>query len=96
MSEKNIRICIFGLGYVGIKLAINFSKKYKTLGFDSNKKRIEELNKGYDKNSEVTKKSLINKKLSFTSKLNEINNSNFYIIAVPTPIKLNKDPDLKN
>ena len=96
MHNQNIKICIFGLGYVGIKLAINFSKKYKTIGYDSNKIRINELNNGFDVNSEVTKKNLINKNLKFTSEILDLQQSNFYIIAVPTPIKKNKDPDLKS
>ena len=66
MKINNIKICIFGLGYVGIKLAVHFSKKYKTIGFDSNIDRINELNNGFDVNSEVTKKNLINKNLQFT------------------------------
>ncbi len=96
MKKNNIKICIFGLGYVGIKLAVHFSKKYKTIGFDSNIDRINELKSGYDKNSEVLKKNLINKNLQFTHKNSDLNLYNFFIIAVPTPIKKNKQPDLKN
>ena len=59
MKKNNIKICIFGLGYVGIKLAVHFSKKYKTIGFDSNIDRINELKSGYDKNSEVFQRGFL-------------------------------------
>jgi UDP-N-acetyl-D-glucosamine/UDP-N-acetyl-D-galactosamine dehydrogenase len=89
------RIAIIGLGYVGLPLAIAFGKKVKTIGFDINDTRIEELKSGFDHTLEVIpeefKHSTI---LSFTSETQRIRNCNVYIITVPTPIDNNKQPDL--
>jgi len=90
----NISVAIIGLGYVGLPLAIEFSKKYKTIGFDINDKRIRELNNKIDKTNEISKEELKNTKAIFTSNICDIKNSNFYVITVPTPIDENKKPDL--
>ena len=89
------KIGIIGLGYVGLPLAIEFAKRYETIGFDLNKKRVTQLKKGFDKTNEVKQKSLNQEKLSFTYQENEISKCNTFIITVPTPIKKNKEPDLK-
>jgi len=92
---KNISIGIIGLGYVGLPLAIEFGKKYQTIGFDVNKIRIGELNKGFDKTLEVDKKDFIDaKNLSFTTDLETIEECNIYIITVPTPVDKFNTPDL--
>ena len=91
----DIKICVIGLGYVGLPLAVEFSKKYNTIGFDIDSNRINELKNGIDNTKEVNlKRALKNKNLHFTD--NEINlkYSNFYIITVPTPIDDFKIPDL--
>ena len=91
------KIGIIGLGYVGLPLAIEFSKKYETIGFDLNQKRIEELNKGVDSTNEANleelKVQLLNK-LTLVDKLADIKTCNIYIITVPTPITKFKTPDL--
>lgn len=91
------KIGIIGLGYVGLPLAIEFSKKYNTIGFDINQKRIEELNKGLDftkeANQEELKTQLLNK-LILVDELEKIKTCNIYIITVPTPITKFKTPDL--
>ena len=89
------RIGIIGLGYVGLPLATEFAKRYETIGFDLNKKRVSQLKKGIDKTNEVEQKSLYQEKLSFTSQEKEISQCNTFIVTVPTPIKKNKKPDLK-
>ena len=76
-----IEICIIGLGYVGLPLALNISKKFKTIGFDINKKRIDNLKKKHDDNFEFEKKDFINKKIFFTSEIDNIRNCNYYIIC---------------
>jgi len=91
---KNLKIGILGLGYVGLPLCISFAKKYKVIGFDSNKKRVSQLNKKQDYTKEISKSELLNTKANFTNDLNSIAECNFYIIAVPTPINRNKKPDL--
>ena len=88
MIKKNTSICVIGLGYVGLPLANELSKKYTTYGFDINKKRINSLKKGIDLTNEIKK---INKKLFFTSNLKDIKNCNFYIICLPTPVNIKKN-----
>jgi len=90
-----LNICIVGLGYVGLPLAIEFGKKYKTIGFDVNQIRIDELKSGYDKTLEVEKSDFDDSKfLIFSSEDKKINDCNIYIITVPTPIDKNNNPDL--
>ena len=99
LSKKVIsydaKIAIIGLGYVGLPLAVEFSKLYKTIGFDLNKKRISELKNSHDKTNELSKEQLNDaKKLKYTSNVNDIEDYNIFIVTVPTPIDSNKDPDL--
>ena len=90
------KISIIGLGYVGLPLAIAFKKYYKVYGFDKDKKRIDELNRGIDRNNEIKKSELLNKKkIFYTYQIKDIKNSDFIIVTVPTPITKNKLPDLK-
>ena len=96
---KNIRICVIGLGYVGLPLARLFSTKYPTKGFDMNPKRVEELMSGHDRTLEVNDNLLqeaIHKNgFKCTTSIDEIKDCNFYIVAVPTPVDENNRPDLK-
>ncbi len=95
-SIKNIKLGIIGLGYVGLPLALEFSKKRKVTGFDIQEKRVKDLQSGIDKNLEISRKELLNaKQLSLTSNVKNLKSLNCYIIAVPTPIDKNKRPDLK-
>ena len=83
------------LGYVGLPLAVAFSKKFKVVGYDVNKMRVEELKRNYDKTNEIEKEKLKkNKNLIFINNISDIKNIDFFVITVPTPIK-NKKPDLK-
>lgn len=91
-----IKPCIIGLGYVGLPILINLSKKYKCIGFDNNSQRINDLSKGIDTFNEFNKKTLLNKSIKFTNSLKIIKNFNLYIVTVPTPILKNKTPDLKH
>ena len=89
------KIGIIGLGYVGLPLAVEFGKKFETIGFDINKKRISELKIGFDRTLEVDNEEFQkSKKLSFTNHLKTIQKCNTYIITVPTPVDENKKPDL--
>lgn len=90
------KICIIGLGYVGLPLAVEFGKKYSTIGFDLNPNRINELQNGKDSTLEVESDELEGATLlSFTSSKDKIKESNIYIVAVPTPIDASKRPDLR-
>ncbi len=98
MKNRKYKISVIGLGYVGLPLAIEFSKEYFTVGFDINKSRIQELLNFNDKTKEVTEKqikdSIKSKRLVLTSLEKDIESSNIKIITVPTPIDKNKKPDL--
>ena len=92
------KIAVIGLGYVGLPLAVEFGKKYETIGFDIAQWRIDELNSGYDRTLEVTKEALeevvVTKQLSFSKNLADIATCNIYIVTVPTPVDKHKKPDL--
>ncbi len=91
----NKKLAIIGLGYVGLPLAVEFGKKFDTVGFDINKERVKELKEGYDRTLEVDSENLKSaKKLSFTTNLEDIKDANIYIVTVPTPIDSFKRPDL--
>ena len=93
---KNIKICVVGLGYVGLPLAIEFGKKFETTGYDNSLSRIRALKKNKDNNDEIKKQDFFkSKKIIFTNNINDIETSNFYIITVPTPINKNNTPDLR-
>ena len=97
MENKKIKIAVIGLGYVGLPLAVLFSKKYNVVGFDSNKSRVKELNILNDRTNEVDKIKLqeaLENNLEITDNHNIISKCNIYIITVPTPIDINKKPDL--
>jgi UDP-N-acetyl-D-galactosamine dehydrogenase len=91
------KICVIGLGYVGLPLAHAFSLKYQVVGFDISKWRIDELTSGYDRTLELSETQLneaINNGMKFTLDINDIKDCNIYIVTVPTPIDKNKRPDL--
>jgi UDP-N-acetyl-D-galactosamine dehydrogenase len=97
INYKIKSIAIIGQGYVGLPLAIEFGKKYSTLGFDINVGRIDQLKKGVDHTKEATPEQLRSaKKLSFSSEINDIKACNIYIVTVPTPIDEFKTPDLNH
>ena len=81
------KIAIIGLGDVGLPLAVEFGKKYSTVGYDINSNRIDELNSGIDNTGEVSKRNMQSSiKLRFSSKIEGISKCNIYIVCVPTPI----------
>ncbi|MGQ0936419.1 Vi polysaccharide biosynthesis UDP-N-acetylglucosamine C-6 dehydrogenase TviB [Acinetobacter baumannii] len=92
---EQLKISIIGLGYVGLPLAVEFSKHKPTIGFDINPQRIRELQSGYDHTLEVPSDELKQvEHLSYTADINDLKNSNFFIVTVPTPIDDFKQPDL--
>ena len=87
---------VIGLGYVGLPLFIRLQKKFRTIGFDTDKSRISKLNQKVDINKEFSKKDLILKKGSYlTKKISRLKKSNFFIITVPTPVNKNNTPNLE-
>ena len=92
------KICVIGLGYVGLPLARLFSTKYPTVGFDMNQKRVDALMTGHDGTQEVNDELLqeaIKNGFKCTTKLEDIKDCNVYIVAVPTPVDANNHPDLQ-
>lgn len=98
MMEKETKIVVIGLGYVGLPLARLFSTKYPTVGYDLNSQRVSELMRGVDSTLEVSetllKTALHENGLTCTSDIEKIREGNFYIVAVPTPVDANNRPDL--
>lgn len=94
---KEIKICVIGLGYVGLPLARLFSTKYKTVGYDMNKERVDALMAGHDSTLEVSDEllqSAIKNGLFCTADIEQIRDCNFYVVAVPTPVDRDNRPDL--
>tara|TARA_R110002050_G_scaffold274054_2_gene418301 strand:- start:546 stop:1826 length:1281 start_codon:yes stop_codon:yes gene_type:complete len=95
INLESLHIGIIGLGYVGLPLAVEFGKKYNTIGFDINEPRVKELTSGKDSTLECTSSELSQAVLlKYTSSLQDIKKCNFYIVTVPTPIDSNNAPDL--
>lgn len=90
-----MKIAVIGLGYVGLPLAVSFAKKFDVIGFDIKKERIEELKRGEDSTGEVSCEDLKSILINFTADPEDLNNANFYIVTVPTPIDTHNNPDLK-
>ena len=93
MSDK---ICIVGLGYVGLPLAVAFAEKYSVVGFDVNQLRVDELLAGYDRTLEIEDDLLksVKRNILYTSSLQDARDCNVYIVTVPTPIDKANRPDL--
>ncbi|MFC1399554.1 Vi polysaccharide biosynthesis UDP-N-acetylglucosamine C-6 dehydrogenase TviB [Acinetobacter lactucae] len=95
MQLADLRIAIIGLGYVGLPLAVEFGKKGPVIGFDINQNRIDELKSGQDHTLEVSPEELQKaEQLSFSANLNDLKQSNFFIVTVPTPVDQVNRPDL--
>jgi UDP-N-acetyl-D-galactosamine dehydrogenase len=101
--KQDIRIAIIGLGYVGLPLAVEFARKYNTVGFDINESRVRDLNNGNDHTLEVADEdllSVVKKELTpaeglyCTTNLEDIRDCNYYIVTVPTPVDRHNRPDL--
>jgi len=95
MELNQVKIAVIGLGYVGLPLAVEFGKKYDTLGFDINSKRVAELQGGTDHTKEVEPDELKKAdKLKYSADVVDLDEANVYIVTVPTPINKFKQPDL--
>lgn len=96
---ESIKICVIGLGYVGLPLARLFSTKFQTIGFDMNQSRVDALNAGHDATLEVDdnllQEAIHEHGFRCTTNLDDIRDYNFYVVAVPTPVDENNRPDLR-
>ena len=91
------KLSIIGLGYVGLPLAIAFSKKFEVIGYDINSKRVKDLINGKDVFNDLKVRNLKkNRKLNLTSNFKDIENLDYYIVTVPTPVNKNNNPDLRS
>ena len=87
-------IAVVGLGYVGLPVAVSFGNKHKVIGFDINEGRISELKNNYDRTNEVTTEKLEASNVEYTSDRDKLSESDFIIVAVPTPIDKHNKPNL--
>lgn len=94
LLNKKTSLSVIGLGYVGMPLAIAFSKKIKTIGYDYNKEKIDLYHQGIDPTKEVGDQAIKDTTLEFTNDPTELQKSKFHIVAVPTPINHDKTPNL--
>src|SRR5690625_347544 len=93
-KEKKPLVGVVGLGYVGLPVAVGFAEKYHVIGYDINKKKIESLNNNIDITGEVSKKTLKESSITFTTLKKHLKYCNYIIVIVPTPINSLKKPDL--
>jgi len=93
---NNRKICLVGLGYVGLPLAVAFAEKFQVMGFDISNDRIQELENGHDKTLEIEDGLLqsVKSNLTYTANINDAKDCNIYIVTVPTPIDSTNRPDL--
>lgn len=95
IKNDDIKIGVIGLGYVGLPLAVEFGKKYPTLGFDINEERVNELKLGKDCTLECSEEELKSSLfVSYTDNIDSLSECNVYIVTVPTPVDIHKKPDL--
>ena len=94
LVDKKKKLAVIGLGYVGLPIALEFSKKISVIGFDINAARIEMMMNGIDPSKELEKEAFNNCDIEFTNSLDKLREANFFIVAVPTPVDSNNVPDL--
>lgn len=95
LADKDSRLAVIGLGYVGLPLALEFARKFRVIGFDIDKRRLECMKRGEDPCGELPSEAFLQADICFTDSVEELREANFYIIAVPTPIDEHNKPDLK-
>lgn len=95
ITDKKAKICVIGLGYVGLPIALEFAKKYSVIGFDINAKRVDMMRRGVDPSKEIPQQEFEGVDISFTADIEEIREARFFIVAVPTPIDEHKNPNLQ-
>ncbi len=95
LVKKESSIAVIGLGYVGLPIALEFARKFKVIGFDINQSRIDLMKKNIDPSNELDSSDFEGCDIKFTSDLEDLKTSTFFVVAVPTPIDEHKNPDLK-
>lgn len=95
LLEKDCKLAVIGLGYVGLPIALEFAKKIKVVGFDINQARVDLMKQNIDPSNELEKSAFDNSDITFTANLEDLQDVNFFVVAVPTPIDDANLPDLK-
>lgn len=95
LLNKDKKLCVVGLGYVGLPIALEFAKKFSVIGFDINPKRVAMMQEHVDPSKELESKDFEGCDIEFTANIEDIREATFYIVAVPTPINEHKNPELK-
>ena len=95
LIEGKKKLAVIGLGYVGLPIALEFARKIPVIGFDINDERVKMMKKGIDPSNELEKEDFKGTDILFTSKIDDLRQAHFYIVAVPTPVDVHKVPDLK-
>lgn len=93
--NKENKLAVVGLGYVGLPLALEFAKKISVIGFDIDKDKLAKMNKGIDPCKELGPEAFENNDIKFTSSIEELREACFFVVAVPTPIDEHNQPDLR-
>src|SRR6187397_3663671 len=94
LVDKKAKLAVIGLGYVGLPIALEFAKKISVIGFDIHEGRVEMMRKSIDPSNELVKADFNGCDIHFTSKLEELKEARFFIVAVPTPVDEHNVPDL--
>ena len=87
------RIAVCGLGYVGLPVAVAFSRRFDVVGFDVDKRRITSLKEGEDWTGEIERDALLASPMQFTDQVSELEGCDFFVVAVPTPVDEKNNPD---
>lgn len=95
LIDKNTKLAVIGLGYVGLPIALEFAKRVNVIGFDINASRIGQMQRGQDPSRELSSADFENRSIQFTCNIDDLNEATFFIVAVPTPIDDSNLPDLK-
>ena len=95
LLNKEKKLAVIGLGYVGLPIALEFAKQISVIGFDINPKRVEMMRNGIDPSNELEKEAFDGCDIHFTADLEDLKQASFFIVAVPTPVDIHNVPDLK-
>lgn len=95
LLNKQTKLALVGLGYVGLPIAMEFARKFSVIGYDINEARLEKLRSGIDPCNELSEVNFVDRDIVFTSSLEHLSEASFYIVAVPTPIDRHNQPDLQ-
>jgi UDP-N-acetyl-D-glucosamine/UDP-N-acetyl-D-galactosamine dehydrogenase len=94
LIDKKAKLAVIGLGYVGLPIALEFAKKISVIGFDIHEGRVDMMRNGIDPSNELVKEDFEGSDIHFTSKIEELKEARFFIVAVPTPVDIHNVPDL--